>query len=42
MVRTPSNPLKISDLEEISSVITDKNIIKVCDNTFSSPRYKDH
>ena len=37
-LETPSNPLlKISDLEEISSVITDKNIIKVCDNTFSSP-----
>ncbi|GIS06074.1 MAG: hypothetical protein CM15mP109_08300 [Candidatus Dadabacteria bacterium] len=37
-LETPSNPLlKITDLEEISSVITDKNIIKVCDNTFSSP-----
>jgi cystathionine beta-lyase/cystathionine gamma-synthase len=38
-LETPSNPLlKITDLEEISSVIEQKNIIKVCDNTFSSPR----
>ena len=38
-LETPSNPLlKITDLEEISSVIEKKNIIKVCDNTFSSPR----
>jgi cystathionine beta-lyase/cystathionine gamma-synthase len=38
-LETPSNPLlKITDLEEISSVIDQKNIIKVCDNTFSSPR----
>ena len=37
-LETPSNPLlKITDLKEISSVINDKNIIKVCDNTFSSP-----
>ena len=38
-LETPSNPLlKITDLEEVSSVIDQKNIIKVCDNTFSSPR----
>ena len=35
----PSNPLlKITDLEAVSSVMENKNIIKVCDNTFSSPR----
>ena len=38
-LETPSNPLlKITDLEEVSSVMDNKNIIKVCDNTFSSPR----
>ena len=38
-LETPSNPLlKITDLEEIVSAINQKNIIKVCDNTFSSPR----
>jgi len=38
-LETPSNPLlKITDLEEVSSAINQKNIIKVCDNTFSSPR----
>ena len=38
-LETPSNPLlKITDLEEVSSVMENKNIIKVCDNTFSSPR----
>ena len=38
-LETPSNPLlKITDLEEIPSAINQKNIIKVCDNTFSSPR----
>ena len=38
-LETPSNPLlKITDLEEVSSIMENKNIIKVCDNTFSSPR----
>ena len=38
-LETPSNPLlKITDLEAVSSVMEKKNIIKVCDNTFSSPR----
>lgn len=38
-LETPSNPLlKITDLEEVSSVMENKNITKVCDNTFSSPR----
>jgi len=38
-LETPSNPLlKITDLEEVSSAVNQKNIIKVCDNTFSSPR----
>jgi len=38
-LETPSNPLlKITDLEAVSSSIKEKNIIKVCDNTFSSPR----
>ena len=38
-LETPSNPLlKITDLEEIVSAINQKNIIKVCDNTLSSPR----
>ncbi len=38
-LETPSNPLlKITDLEAVSSVMENKNIIKVCDNTFSSPR----
>lgn len=38
-LETPSNPLlKITDLEVVSSSIKEKNIIKVCDNTFSSPR----
>ena len=38
-LETPSNPLlKITDLEAVSSVIENKDIIKVCDNTFSSPR----
>lgn len=37
-LETPSNPLlKITDLQAVSSAINDKNIIKVCDNTFSSP-----
>tara|TARA_A100000164_G_scaffold126683_1_gene112407 strand:- start:75 stop:1235 length:1161 start_codon:yes stop_codon:yes gene_type:complete len=38
-LETPSNPLlKITDLEAVSSVMENKDIIKVCDNTFSSPR----
>ena len=38
-LETPSNPLlKITDLEEVSSIMENNNIIKVCDNTFSSPR----
>ena len=38
-LENPSNPLlKITDLEAVSSVMENKNIIKVCDNTFSSPR----
>ena len=37
-LETPSNPLlKITDLQAVSSAINDKDIIKVCDNTFSSP-----
>ena len=37
-LETPSNPLlKVTDLQVVSSAISDKNIIKVCDNTFSSP-----
>ena len=38
-LETPSNPLlKITDLDAVSSVVDNKDIIKVCDNTFSSPR----
>ena len=38
-LETPSNPLlKITDLVAVSSVMENKDIIKVCDNTFSSPR----
>ena len=38
-LETPSNPLlKITDLDAVSSVVDNRDIIKVCDNTFSSPR----
>lgn len=38
-LETPSNPLlKITDLDAVSSVVDNRGIIKVCDNTFSSPR----
>ncbi len=38
-LETPSNPLlKITDLDAVSSGVDNRDIIKVCDNTFSSPR----
>jgi len=38
-LETPSNPLlKITDLDAVSSLVDNRDIIKVCDNTFSSPR----
>lgn len=38
-LETPSNPLlKITDLDAVSSIVDNRDIIKVCDNTFSSPR----
>ena len=38
-LETPSNPLlKITDLDAVSSIMDNRDIIKVCDNTFSSPR----
>ena len=37
-VETPTNPLlKVIDLDLISDMVKDKNIITVCDNTFCSP-----
>lgn len=37
-VETPTNPLlKLSDLEQISSIARSKGILCACDNTFASP-----
>ena len=37
-LETPTNPLlKVIDLEKITDLIKDKDIITVCDNTFCSP-----
>ena len=37
-VETPTNPLlKVIDLDSVSDLIKDKDIISVCDNTFCSP-----
>jgi len=42
-LETPSNPLlKITDLEAVSSSIKEKNIIKVCDNTFHHHEFSNH
>ena len=37
-IETPTNPLlKISDLQKISELAKNRNILTVCDNTFASP-----